>query len=791
MSLNDEYRVTEYQNNNGKGSLMRLTLQYRVVGAMFASTLLSLLVTSFVIATSLISSMESTLKTRLETDLTSKRELIKRSVQDYFLRINNQITTMAQDVTTVERANAFISSFESYPIKLEQNEVKTSVSQYYSRNFAQEYDTFNHDTPDINYMLSGLSDRTYAMQYSFISNNPNPLGKKDILIDVANNSDYQQVHIRHHPSIQNFLQTFGYYDIFITDAQGNIVYSVFKELDFATNLNTGPYASTGIGEVFKKAVRLPRGESYLSDFASYLPSYNNPASFIGSPIYDQGKVIGTLIFQMPIDKLNSLLTHNKNWANSGFGNTGESYLIGGDKTLRTEKRKLFESPKVYFDGLRASLNPQAEIIAKKQTGLTLHSINNASVNAALSGRNGVGEVKNLYGEDVFSSYAPIDIGNMTWVILAEISEKEAFETITALSTKAINYTLLVLIVLGLGSLLVAWGMTKILLRPIKVIGRHFENLNSADADLTRRVPQSNIPELNRIEQGFNEFILKIQRLLSSVKSEAELVASASTQLSRTIARTSQTASQQQEEAKQVTFAIEQFNKAIQLVSENSENASNNTSSTLIFARENSEKANLAAREIADLVKEVNLSARNIEHLKQEVDNINQVLDVINGIADQTNLLALNAAIEAARAGEHGRGFSVVADEVRQLASKTQESTVDIQNKISSLTQVVNGTVESMLKASSSASEGIRQVESVSSAFTELNSTIDELAKINVLVASSADEQLTTCESINQNMTRLAESAVDLSHVSVEATKSSEQLSRIAEEMLVATTRFKT
>ena len=77
--------------------------------------------------------------------------------------------------------------------------MKTSVSQYYSRNFAQEYDNFNHDTPDINYMLSGLSDRTYAMQYSFISNNPNPLGKKDILIDVANNSDYQQVHIRHHP----------------------------------------------------------------------------------------------------------------------------------------------------------------------------------------------------------------------------------------------------------------------------------------------------------------------------------------------------------------------------------------------------------------------------------------------------------------------------------------------------------------------------------------------------------------------------------------------------------------
>lgn len=770
---------------------MSLTLQYRVMGAMFTSTLLALLVTSFVIATFLISSMESTLKTRLESDLTSKRELIKGSIQDYFLRINNQIITMAQDVTTVERARAFISAFDSYPVELNKGTVRDSVTQYYSRSFAQEYGNHNYDTPDIDSMLNGLSDRAYAMQYGFISHNPHPLGNKDTLIDVANNSDYQQVHIRHHPSIQNFLQTFGYYDIFITDTQGNIVYSVFKELDFATNLNSGPYANMGIGEVFKATVRLPLGETYLSDFASYLPSYNNPASFIGSPIYDRGKVIGTLIFQMPIDKLNSLLTHDQDWGESGFGKSGESYLVGGDKTLRTEKRTLFEAPQVYFEGLRASNNPQAEIIAKKQTGLALHVINNASVNAALSGNSGVGVVKNTSNESVYSSYSPIRIGNMTWVVLSEISEAEAFKTITALSTKVISYTLLVLVVLGMISLVVAWGITKILLRPIKVIGRHFENLNSADADLTRRVPQSTIPELNRIEQGFNEFILQIQRLLNSVKSEAELVASASTQLSCTIAQTSQTAVQQQEEANQVTFAIEQFNKAIQLVSENSENASNNTSSTLVFARENSEKANLAAREIADLVKEVNLSARNIEHLKQEVDNINQVLDVINGIADQTNLLALNAAIEAARAGEHGRGFSVVADEVRQLASKTQESTVDIQNKIGSLTQVVNGTVESMLKASSSASEGIRQVESVSSAFTELKSTIDELAEINVLVASSADEQLTTCQSINQSIVRVAESAVDLSHASGEAAKSSQQLSRIAEEMLVATTRFKT
>jgi len=770
---------------------MSLNLQYRVMGAMFAMTLLSLLVTSFVIATSSISSMEASLQSRLENDLTSKRELIKESIQAYFLRIDNQISTMAGDIATVERANAFISAFDQYPVDMQQGEVNASVAQYYSRNFTEEYANHNYDSLNTDAMLGGLSDRSFAMQYDFISHNPHPLGSKDALIDIANGSDYAQVHARNHPSIRNFLNTFGYYDIFIADAKGNVVYSVFKELDFATNLNTGPYANTGIGEVFKASLSLPLGETFLSDFDSYLPSYNNPASFIGSPIYENGSVIGVLIFQMPIDQLNALLTHDQEWSQSGFGESGETYLVGGNKTLRTEKRRLLETPQVYYERLRATNNSQAEVIEKKQTGMALHAIDNASVSDALLGNSGVTVVTNLLNENVYSSYAPIRIGSMTWIVLSEITEKEAFSAISALSEKVISYSFLVLIVLGLASLAIAWAITKILIRPIKTIGRHFENLNSSDADLTRRVPQSNIPELNRIEQGFNEFIVQIQRLLSSVKSEAESVASASTQLSTTIAQTSQTAVQQQEEARQVTFAIEQFNQAIQLVSESSENASSNTSRTLIFARENSEKANSAAREIGDLVKEVNVSARNIEQLKTEVDNINQVLDVINGIADQTNLLALNAAIEAARAGEHGRGFSVVADEVRQLASKTQESTVDIQHKIGSLTQVVNGTVESMLKASSSASEGVRQVESVSYAFSELNSTIDELAEINVSVASSADEQLTTCESINQNMIRVAESAVDLSHASGEAAKSSEQLSRIAEEMLVATTRFKT
>ncbi len=773
---------------------MKFSLQSRVMIAMLLMTLVSLLITGVILIQASISEMESSLKVRLQDDLTSKRDILKRSVQDYFDTIEKQIVTMASDVSTVEKVMGFNREFRNYTTQRQPGSFNEegSVRTYYETSFSTEFKKFNGHIPNTDSLLHAMTAQSTAMQFDFISNNANSLGQKDALTDIGNGTGYDKIHSRYHPSIRNFLKEFGFYDIFFVDAQsGDIVYSVFKELDFATNLHRGPYAKSGIGDAFQQALQLPNGSAYLTDFKPYRPSYDNPASFISTPVFDKNKRIGVLIFQMPIDRINNLMTLNQEWQKAGFGQTGEIYLVGTDGTLRTESRFLIENKERYLESLNTADAQNADKIALKGTGISLHVVDTASTQAGLKGESGFQITTDYRGQKVLSSYAPIDIGNRHWAILSEIDKEEAFQPLDSLTDKVISYTAIIFLILATLSLLTSWFVSKLLVSPLNVIGRHVKQLNSGEADLTRRLPESNIIEINRIGDEFNKFIAQVQALLITIKSEAESVASASTQLSTTIEQTNQTALQQQHEAQQVTFAVEQFNKAIQVVSENSEYASSNTSKTKEYTKENSERAQIATSEITSLVQEVDNSTKKINRLKQEVENINDVLVVINGIADQTNLLALNAAIEAARAGEHGRGFSVVADEVRQLASKTQESTIDIQNKIESLTSVVNESVDSMMSASSYAADGINQVKQVSSSLVDLNVSIEQLAEINISVASSTDEQRSTCESINQNMIRMAESATELSSTSSDVAESSLELSKIAEEMLNITKRFKT
>jgi methyl-accepting chemotaxis protein len=170
-----------------------------------------------------------------------------------------------------------------------------------------------------------VSDTGKALQFTFISDNPNALGEKDKLLKADNSSMYNQIHQKYHSSFRNYLNAFSYYDIFMIDIDsGEVVYSVYKELDFATSLLTGPYKSSGLGVAFNQAKTLNQGESVLIDFDPYLPSYNSPASFIASPIFVAGKREGVLIFQMPVEKINQIMTYDENWQKSGMGVSGEA-----------------------------------------------------------------------------------------------------------------------------------------------------------------------------------------------------------------------------------------------------------------------------------------------------------------------------------------------------------------------------------------------------------------------------------------------------------------------------------
>jgi len=143
---------------------------------------------------------------------------------------------------------------------------------------------------------------------------------------------------------------FGYYDIFLVESNSdNIIYSAAKELDYATSLKTGAYAQTGIGEVFKAANAAEKADTVvISDYSAYPASYLDQAAFIGSPIFQRGRKIGVLIFQLQLEKISKIMSHNKAWQDVGLGNSGQSYLVGNDMTMRSENRILIESPEQFF-----------------------------------------------------------------------------------------------------------------------------------------------------------------------------------------------------------------------------------------------------------------------------------------------------------------------------------------------------------------------------------------------------------------------------------------------------------
>lgn len=229
----------------------------------------------------------------------------------------------------------------------------------------------------------------------YIGGNPAPPGEKDKLDDAGDGSYYSLYHRDFHVWAKRFREHFGYYDVFLISPSGDIVYSVAKEIDFATSLKTGPYRNSPLAEVFRRAMANPSDAVDFSDFARYPPSNDDPAAFAGHAIVKDGAVIGVFAVQIPAEPLNELMHFT-----AGMGDTGETYLVGPDALMRSQSR-FIASPT-----------------------LLETKVDNASVREGVMGKSGAHAVRDYRGIPVLSVYAPVSFGGQPWILLAEIDEAE-------------------------------------------------------------------------------------------------------------------------------------------------------------------------------------------------------------------------------------------------------------------------------------------------------------------------------------------------------------------------------
>ena len=320
----------------------------------------SVLVTICAIAYLSVQASQEALKTAAFNQLVAVRELKASQIEDYFKKIRNQVETFSENKMIVDAMEDFSASFDTMPFDIRPSQgdlsaAKQRLSTYYATQFLPKLSQNTGEELSINdYFPKNLS--TQLLQDLYISNNPNPLGSKHLLDRATDVSTYSKHHEFYHPTIRSYLEKFGYYDIFLIEPKtGYIVYSVFKEADYATSLIEGPYSGSNFAQAFK-AARDSGNPNYskLEDFQPYAPSYSAPASFISSPIYKDGELIGVAVFQMPLDAINNIMTSNQNWTDTGLGESGETYVVGNDFLLKTESRFLLEDPTGYLD-LMASL----------------------------------------------------------------------------------------------------------------------------------------------------------------------------------------------------------------------------------------------------------------------------------------------------------------------------------------------------------------------------------------------------------------------------------------------------
>lgn len=694
----------------------QISFRYKLIASILIVSTIPLIVSAFY---NLHHSTEA-LKHAAFEKLESAKESKNKSISRYLSSITNQIITLSHNKMLVDATNEFNIAFKAEsnaPTKEELDKLKS----YYDKDFATEYKNKNETEVSISNYLTNISANGLKLQQAFIAENANPLGSKHLLDEAERTPQYSAAHKIYHPILREFLETFGLYDIFIIDIEsGNIIYTVFKELDFATSLKTGPYKDTGLAKAYKQALDITDKKQYaIVDFERYQPSYEAPASFIATPIWDGNKKVAILAFQMPLNIINEIMSER-----AGLGKTGETYLVGKDLKLRSDavQNKDFN--------LFNSFNKNK-------------IVNSPKIAEALDGKSGSVITKNYDNHEVLSSYDRLQFKDLPWVIFAEQQTSDAFSSANELK---ITFTLIivvsVLIVIAVGLII-----SNSLSNQIEVIVEKFSTS-------VHEVQNSN----QKLDLISHKLFNSVQTQISSITESAAAMDEISAMIKNN-AHSSERASELSHTTKDCAFngklKIDQMMVEVQDISKSYDS----------------------------IEQSMEVNNQNLEKFSHVISDIAQKTKVINEIVFQTKLLSFNASVEAARAGEAGKGFAVVAEEVGKLAQMSGQAAETIENMLLSSQKEVNEiTKETKQNINTILINGRAKVkqgeivafdckEQLESILKNVEFLDDVIKEISIAI----DEQSKGAEEVNSSMKYLENAANETSDVTERTKDASKSL----------------
>jgi len=405
--------------------------------------------------------------------------------------------------------------------------------------------------------------------------------------------------------------------------------------------------------------------------------------------------------------------------------------------------RLGENGLVYIVGPDGKIKIHPDPSIKKDTELNAY-LNDQIVTSLLNPKT-VSVLQTHGNKDalIAAQYIP----SLNWYVVVEIPTAELYGPINASSIKLVALNFIIAILLIIAGLWVAMGVAK----PVAQAARMLNKISSGDADLTQQMPVTTGDEVGKLAISFNNFISQLRVLITAVAKNSVSVGESAKDLAQAAESTKNNTENQQQSVDMVAAAINEMGATVHEISRNAHDTADAAKSASSDSIEGQLVVNKTVDGINSVFEKVQSASSVIQTLAENVGEISTVLEVIRGISEQTNLLALNAAIEAARAGEQGRGFAVVADEVRTLAKRTQESTEEINTMIIKLQGGAKDAVSAMNSGIETASDTVENADTAGKSLEKITAAINSISDLSIQVATATEEQSSVVEELNTHM----------------------------------------
>ncbi len=483
--------------------LFSLTIQTKIILILLLVSLGSIAVIAYLG----YASGEVALKESIRRQLLSVRSVKRTQLMNRLTNIRDEVITISSAEGFVNGTKALRAAFQDLKKAEIPPEWDAEIKSFYQKQFIPELAKTVEGSPVAEIYLP-RTPAAKSLQYHYLAKNPAPYGEKGRDYDYADPGPYGVAHKKYHKLMHTIIDRFGFDDAYIIDPDtGEVIYSSEKAVDLGTNLNDGPFADTNLAELYQVMRHQKDRDSYqFTDFARYRPHLNKPSAFVASPVFDSTQMVGLLVLNFPVEKVDRLLTGDYQWGREGLGETGETYLVGSDHFMRSRSRFMFEDPKGTLELMRRLGKPASMIRRIEQTGMLILNlpVRSEPVELALGGKEGIMEAINYRNAQVISAYAPVDVEGVRWAIVSEMERAEAMSPIGAYARDVLRTSVAII----LGVTLLSIGLSHWLVRPLRGLSSGARRVSAGDVDFQIKVGARD--EFGELAEAFNGMVRSLK-----------------------------------------------------------------------------------------------------------------------------------------------------------------------------------------------------------------------------------------------------------------------------------------